>query len=160
VVLILKSGDPAVPSNNRPISLLSVLSKILEKVACSQLAHYLQANHLLNPSQYAYRARHSTEDALLDAVERLVSNAENGRISSVTTIDLSKAFDSVDHDVLLTKLSWYGVLDVEWFWSYLDSRAQIVRGGQVALRSDDVRRRARLSVRIYFLFLPTTCPDT
>lgn len=70
---------------------------------------------------------------MLDAVERLVSNAENGQISSVTTIDLSKAFDSVDHDVLLTKLSWYGVLDVEWFRSYLDSRAQIVRGGQVTL---------------------------
>ena len=66
VVPIPKSGDPAIPSNNRPISLLSVLSKILEKVACTQLTSYLHETRILHPSQYAYRPRHSTEDAVLD----------------------------------------------------------------------------------------------
>ena len=133
VVPIPKSGDPAVPSNNRPISLLSVLSKILEKVVCTQLVEYLNANVLLHPSQYAYRPRHSTEDAVLAATERLVTNTDSGFISSVTAVDLSKAFDSIDHDVLLTKLSWYGIADVDWFRSYLSDRKQIVRGGKLTL---------------------------
>ena len=68
---------------------------------------------------------------MLAAVERLVTNTDKGLVSSVTTIDLSKAFDSVDHDLLITKLSWYGVNDVDWFRSYLSGRRQIVRGGRL-----------------------------
>ena len=130
---IPKTGDPTIPSNNRPISLLSVLSKITEKVACTQLTAYLEKSALLNSSQYAYRPGHSTEDAVLATVERLIANTDRGHISSVTTIDLSKAFDCVDHDVLLSKLSWYGVTDIDWFRSYLSGRKQIVRGGQLTL---------------------------
>ena len=133
ILPIPKSGDPTVPSNNRPISLLSVLSKILEKVVCTQLTSYLEANGILNPRQYAYRANHSTEDAVLGVVERIVSNIDTGLVSSVTTLDLSKAFDSVDHNLLLSKLSWYGVDDLEWFRSYLTDRQQIVRGGRKTL---------------------------
>ena len=70
---------------------------------------------------------------MLAAVERLVSSTDTGLISSVTTVDLSKAFDSVDHGVLLTKLSWYGVIDIDWFSSYLSGRGQIVRGGRSCL---------------------------
>ena len=132
VVPLPKSGDPRIPSNNRPISLLSVLSKILEKVVCSQLTEYLISTNLICSSQYAYRCRHSTEDAVLDAVERLVLNIDKGLISSLTTFDLSKAFDSVDHETLLNKMSWYGI-DVAWFQSYLSDRSQVVRGGQVTL---------------------------
>ena len=133
IVPIPKSGDPDIPSNNRPISLLSTLSKILEKAVCTQLSDYLREHHLLSPSQYAYRPRHSTEDAVLDAVERLVTNTDNGLVSAVTTLDLSKAFDSVDHDLLITKLSWYGITDATWFRSYLSDRHQIVRGGTLTL---------------------------
>ena len=133
VVPIPKSGDLTKPSNHRPISLLSVLSKILEKVVCVQLTSYLETNNLLPVSQYAYRSRHSTEDAVIDAVERLARNTDRGLVSSVTTLDLSKAFDSVDHGVLLTKLPWYGITDVSWFSSYLSNRRQIVRGGEMTL---------------------------
>ena len=133
VVPIPKSGDPTIPSNNRPISLLSVLSKILEKVVCCQLTSYLVSAHLFSSCQYAYRRHHSTEDAVLAAVELLVKNTDRGLVSSVTTVDLSKAFDSVVHDVLLTKLSWYGVMDIDWFRSYLSGRGQIVRGGRRSL---------------------------
>ena len=133
IVPILKSGDPTVPSNNRPISLLSVLSKILEKVVCTQLTSYLERVCILSPRQYAYRSHHSTEDALLCVVERLIANTDEGLVSSVTTLDLSKAFDSVDHELLLCKLSWYGVADLEWFRSYLTGRQQVVRGGRETL---------------------------
>ena len=132
IVPIPKTGDPQIPSNNRPISLLSALSKILEKVVCSQLTAYLNSANLLSPSQYAYKQGHSTEDAVLGAVERLTLNIDRGLISSVTTYDLSKAFDSVDHDVLLSKMAWYGI-NTAWFRSYLSGRAQVVRGGQLIL---------------------------
>ena len=69
---------------------------------------------------------------MLVAVERLVKNVDDGDISSITAVDLSKAFDSVDHGVLLTKLEWYGV-DVEWFRSDLSGRKQVVRGGKLTL---------------------------
>ena len=128
VVPIFKSGDADVPSNFRPISLLSHLSKVLEKVVCDQLSLYLSTNHILYSRQYAYRHCHSTEDAVLDAVDWITKNIDDGAISSITVADLSKAFDSVDHGVLLRKLGWYGV-DPSWFLSYLSGRSQVVRGG-------------------------------
>ena len=133
ILPIPKTGDPSVPSNNRPISLLSVLSKILEKVVSTQLTNYLESHHILSTRQYAYRSCHSTEDAVLDVVECLICNTDKGLVSSVTTLDLSKAFDSIDHGLLLNKLSWYGVDDIKWFESYLTGRQQIVRGGKLTL---------------------------
>ena len=128
VTPVYKSGDRADLNNYRPISILSVLSKITEKVVCIQLTSYLLEHHVLTPTQYAYRPGHSTEDALLDAVDWLTRTIDNGHVASLTAIDLSKAFDSVDHTVLLDKLEWYGV-DSAWFRSYLDDRKQVVGHG-------------------------------
>ena len=126
VTPIHKSGDPTNPSNFRPISILPALSKILEKVVCSQLSSYLITNHILAPSQYAYRPSHSTEDALLDIVGWAAGKIDAGDVTSLTSIDLSKAFDSVDHSMLLNKLEWYGISS-RWFSSYLSGRSQLVR---------------------------------
>ena len=132
-VPILKAkGDAKEPASHRPISLLSHLSKIVEKIVCDQLSRYLSDCKILYHDQYAYRRCHCTEDAVLDAVEWIGQNSEQGEISSITAVDLSKAFDSVDHDVLLNKLGWYGI-DLTWFHSYLDGRKQLVRGGEVVL---------------------------
>ena len=132
VTPIHKSGDRSDVSNFRPISILSVLSKITEKVVSMQLVSYLLGNHLLTPLQYAYRPSHCTEDAMLDAVEWISQAVETGHVASLTTIDLSKAFDSVDHGVLLAKLGWYGVQS-EWFLSYLSDRKQMVKGSSSLL---------------------------
>ena len=133
VVPILKPhGDVNDPSSHRPISLLSHLSKVVEKVVCDQLSRYLSDHSILFYNQYAYRSCHSTEDAVLDAVEWISQNSERGEVSSVTAADLSKAFDSVDHGVLLRKLEWYGI-DPTWFGNYLGGRGQLVRGGRTVL---------------------------
>ena len=132
VVPLHKAGSRDKAVNFRPISILPVLSKICEKVVCTQLTSYLVSSHLLSSSQYAYRQCHSTEDALIDAVEWMTRRIDGGHVVAVTSIDLSRAFDSVDHGVLLTKLKWYGV-DPEWFGSYLSDRRQVVRGGTLSL---------------------------
>ena len=123
VTPIHKSGDRLDVNNFRPISILSSLSKILEKVVSIQLVSYLTENNILSPHQYAYRACHSTEDA-----DWISKHIDNSHIASLTTLDLSKAFDSVDHGVLLDKLEWYGVQSA-WFASYLSGRTQVVTGG-------------------------------
>ena len=131
VTPIHKSGDLKNPGNFRPISILPTLSKILEKVVCSQLTSYLITNHILSPSQYAYRPSHSTEDAILDVVEWVARRVDVGDVTSLTSIDLSRAFDSVDHSMLLNKLEWYGISS-RWFSSYLSGRSQHVCGGTTA----------------------------
>ena len=132
LVPLHKSGSRDSASNFRPISLLPVLSKLCEKVVCAQLSAYFVDHALFSPSQYAYRTCHSTEDAVIDAVEWMTRRVDAGHVVAVTSIDLSKAFDSVDHGVLLTKLQWHGV-DPAWFRSYLDGRQQVVRGGSLSL---------------------------
>ena len=94
----------------------------------SGLAATVITNHILSPFQYAYRPSHSTEYALLDVVEWVAHKVDAGDVASLTSIDLSKAFDSVNHSMLLTKLGWYGVSS-RWFSSYLSGRSQLVRGG-------------------------------
>ena len=132
VVPLHKSGSRDSPENFRPVSILSVLSKLCEKVVCKQLSEHLNSQNLLAPSQYAYRPCHSTEDAVTDAVEWMTRQIDAGHVVAVTSVDLSKAFDSVDHEVLLSKLQWYGV-DPRWFRSYLLDKKQKVKGGSLSL---------------------------
>ena len=116
VIPIHKSGDLKNPGNFRPISILPALSKILEKVVCSQLISYFIANHILSPSQYAYRPLHSNRDAILDIAEWVARRVDVGDVTSFTSIDPSRVLDSVDHSKLLNKLHWYGISS-RWFSS-------------------------------------------
>ena len=110
VPIYKQAGDPSVASNFRPITLPSHLSKIVEKVVSNQLSDYISQRNILYKRQYAYRHCHSTEDAVLDAVDWISQNIDSGFVSTIIAADLSKAFDSVDHGALLCKLGWYYII--------------------------------------------------
>ena len=118
IIPIHKSGDIEEPTNFRPINLLPILSKILENFISTQLTEYLENNNLLNESQYAYRNNSSTEQALVNVsyTEQIYKYIDKGKISLLVLLDLSKAFDSVNHDLLLNKLVQLNV-DGTWFAS-------------------------------------------
>ena len=126
VIPAFKGGDSEDISNYRPISLLPVISKVLEKIISSQLTTYLEANKLLSKSQHGFRPKLSTETALLRISDRIYHNIDNKKISLLLLLDLSKAFDSVHHTILLEKCQWLNI-DISWFTSYLENRFQSVK---------------------------------
>jgi len=132
--------DPNVLSNYRPVSNLSFISKLLERVVLNQLNSHLLTNNLLSPVQSAYRPHHSTETALLKITSDLLAASDIGDISLLTLLDLSAAFDTVDHDTLLDRLQYtFGVQGsaLSWFHSYLTNRYQSVSINNV--QSDHVK---------------------
>ena len=106
-VTIFKANDKKQSSNYRPISLLPSISKIFESVIYQLLMKYLLENKLLSSQQYGFRANHSTELAYL--IDRLTYDLDNGKIPTNIYIDLSKAFDTLQHETLLNKLAYYGM---------------------------------------------------
>ena len=128
VLPLHKKGDVGDFNNYRPISILSTVAKLCERVICSQLMTYLSERHVLCPQQYGFRPGLSTEAAMLDAVIFATDCVDNGQVAPLVTIDTSKAFDSVEHCRLLDKLGWYGI-EPDWFAAWLRDRRQVVRGG-------------------------------
>ena len=124
--------DPDDVRSYRPISNLSVMSKLLERLVARQLLGYLTKSQLLPELQSAYRAKHSTETAVLKVLSDILQALDTGDLAALTLLDLSAAFDTVDHATLLHRLDVsYGVRDcaLKWFTSYLDGRCQFVRCG-------------------------------
>jgi hypothetical protein len=116
------------------VSLLSFLSKLLEQVAAKQLVSHLESQCLFVSAQSAYRAAHSTETALLKVLNDILSSFDNGNSVILALLDQSAAFDTIDHAILLDRLSdRFGVsgLALAWFTSYLDGRRQSVSVGGV-----------------------------
>jgi hypothetical protein len=131
--VIKKPGlDAADASSYRPISNLPVLSKLLERIAASQLMDYLSAADLLPPLQSGFRAGHSTETAVLRVLSDILEAVDRGDVAALVLLDLSAAFDTVDHDILLQRLQLSFGIDGaahRWFRSYLTDRTQFVRRG-------------------------------
>ena len=128
---MFKGGDKENPSSYRPISLLPALGKLLEKIVSIRALDHLNENELLSKHQFGFRKHFSTEFALLDIYEKLLFNLDKNLSSCAIFLDLAKAFDSVDHTILLSKLGKYGFHGpfLEFFKSYLDSRSQFVKLG-------------------------------
>ena len=101
---LFKKGEETSIENYRPISLLSSISKLFERLVFNQLYQYLDVNNLLFHSQYEFRKQHSTELAALELIDRIHKSMDNGQITVSIFLDLSKAFDTLDHSVLLSKL--------------------------------------------------------
>ena len=130
VIPFHKSGDKDSVNNFRPISLLPIVSKILEKIVANQLMTFLESNKLLANNQHGFRSNLSTETALLKVTEQLYKNMDNKDISLLILLDLSKAFDSISHEILFKKFEKLRI-DPFWFTDYLKNRRQAVRLGSV-----------------------------
>ncbi len=121
--------DPSELANYRPISNLPFMSKILEKVVSAQLCSFLQKNDLCEEFQSGFRPRHSTETALVKITNDLLLASDQGCISLLVLLDLSAAFDTIDHDILVDRLQNYTGIQgqaLRWFRSYLSDRYHFV----------------------------------
>ena len=128
-VVALHKGGPSDNLNNyRPISLLSVFDKIIEKIMHRRLYEFLDEHDILFSNQFGFRKKSSAVHALLDITERVRESLDNGKYGCGVFIDLKKAFDTVNHNILLSKLEHYGVRGniLKWFHSYLCGRKQYV----------------------------------
>ena len=112
--------------NYRPISLLPAISKIIERAIFDQITTYFNINKLFHNNQYGFRKEHSTELAALQVIDRITCNMDNSKILFNIYLDLSKAFDTLDHNILIEKLKFYGLTQsaLTLLKSYLHDRKQ------------------------------------
>ena len=127
---LFKGGDVTVASNYRPVSLLPIVSRLLEKFVQQRLMSFLGENNLLPDSQFAYRKNHSTEDAITLAVNRWLLAKHQRRTTGIVFVNMSKAFDRVRHDLLISDLAAIGVHELlSWLCYDLSDKRQRVRVG-------------------------------
>ena len=129
IIPLFKRGDPSLIENYRPISLFPAISKVFEKVIHNQLSQYFVSNKLFYENQYGSRKQHSTELTALHLMDNIIQNMDMGKITISVFLDLSKAFDTLDHTILLEKLKFYGICgnEVKLFKNYLTNRQQYVQ---------------------------------
>ena len=128
VVPVFKKDSTLGYSNYRPISLLSNIEKILEKLLFKRLYTFLHNNNIIYSLQFGFRQPYSTSHALINITKNIIKALDDENIGCGVFVDLQKAFDTVDHPILLAKLNHYGIRGVsnDWFKSYLFNRSQYV----------------------------------
>ena len=128
VVPLHKKNSKTEVGNYRPVSVLNIMSKVVERVVFDQLYGYLSENKLLYELQSGFRSSYSTDTCLMYLTDYIRQECDKGRYTGMVMLDLQKAFDTVNHAILLQKLSALGMRDesVDWFRSYLSGRSQVV----------------------------------
>ena len=132
VIPIFKKGDPSLASNYRPISVLSCINKIYEKILFRRLYNFLEKYNILYEFQFGFRQGHSTEHALVEIIDKIKQAIDNNELTCGLFLDLSKAFDTVNHEILLYKLDHYGIRGpaLKLIKNYLTNRKQFVKIGK------------------------------
>jgi len=132
VIPVHKKDSQLIVSNYRPISLLSNINKIVEKLMFNRLYHFLESNKCLYDMQFGFRQKHSTNHALLSMCQQIRETIDKGNLAVGVFVDFQKAFDTVNHEILLRKLEHYGIrgLPNQWFSSYLN------KGNNVSLLAE------------------------
>ena len=138
---IYKNEEQTLIKNYRPISLLPSISKVFEKIIFNQLYSFLQKQNIIYKSQYGFRREHSTEFAALELIDRVNTEMDNNEIPFNIYLDLSKAFDTLDHTILLDKLHYYGVRNtpLDLFKNYLTNRKQYVEIDSVKSKMGEIQ---------------------
>jgi hypothetical protein len=128
VLPLFKSGDASFFNNYRPVSVLPVVSKVFNKIYFAHLINFLKKQNILYKYQFGFRKQHSTFMALMILVDQISNAFERGEYVMGVFLDFSKAFDTIDHNILLQKLNYYGIRGVAnvWLESYVSNRLQFV----------------------------------
>ena len=126
VTPLFKQGEASDLNNYRPISVISVIAKVFERIVYDQLYNCLSNEDIISTHQSGFRSLHSTVTALLKATDNWAFNIDRGNVNAVVFLDLKKAFDTVDQDILLSKMNLDGIqgIALDWFRSYLTNRTQ------------------------------------
>ena len=128
VIPLLKKDDPLEPKNYRPVAILCILSKVIERVIFTQIVDYMNSNEYFHPNHHGFRAHHSTATAMIQMYDSWVQAVDKGELAGVCMLDMSAAFDVVDHGILINKLKLYGFDEetLKWIENYLTGRTQAV----------------------------------
>ena len=146
----------------RPISAISVIAKVFERIVYDQLYNFLTNEDIISNHQSSFLSLHSTVTALLEATDNWPFNIDRGNVNAVVFLDLKTAFDTVDHDILLSKMNLYGIQGtaLDWFKSYLTNHTQrcLVNGSlsRICSLKCGVPQGTILGP-FYFLFILMTC---
>ena len=128
VIPIYKKGEKSDCSIYRPISMLNIFNKILEKLVFTRVISFLNKNKIIYNNQFGFRSNHSTSQALIKVLDRVYESMGKGDTAVDVYLDIEKAFDCINHNISLNKLQYYGIRGVAWNWfsSYLENRKQFV----------------------------------
>ena len=128
VIPIYKFENRSKCENYRPISILPIISKVFEREVINQIYKYLNENSLISKFQSGFRPKYGTDSALVPICDQWLTDMDNGKLNGVVFLDICKAFDSINHEILLRKLKdQFGIhsIELKWFESYLTNRKQV-----------------------------------